>query len=305
MTFTTVHTKNGSNVSLVSASVLAKQILSVVCVSLSLICLLLTFITYCVFPTLRSLPGKNNMFLVGCLFLAQLLFQFGIDRTENNIVCTIIGVFIHFMWLCVMFWMNVCSFHMLRVFAVQNIIPQSRTRHTKALLRYSLYAFGSAALVVAVTVTVSSVLSGGTDVGYGGIVCYLTSNKLVGFSFVLPLSVIVMMNLTFFVVTIRAISKIENIKKHHGMKERHNVYVYIKLSSLTGMFWIVAILAEVFQQDVLIYISIILNGSLGVLLFICYIANRRVYDLWKGIFNKLRPKRPLEDSRNATVSTSI
>ncbi|XP_067672420.1 uncharacterized protein [Haliotis asinina] len=297
--------KSGSSVILVSTSALAKQILSLVCVSLSLICLLLTFITYSVFPTLRSLPGKNNMFLVGCLFLAQLLFQFGIDRTENNIVCTIIGVLIHFMWLCVIFWMNVCSFHMLRVFAVQNIMPQSRTRHTKALFRYSLYAFGSAALVVAVTVTVSSVLSGGTDVGYGGIVCYLTSNKLVGFSFVLPLSVIVMMNLTFFVVTMRAISKIENIKKHHGMKERHNVHVYFKLSSLTGMFWIVAILAEVFQQEVLIYISIILNGSLGVLLFICYIANRRVFGLWKGIFNKLRPKRPLEDSRNATVSTSI
>ncbi|XP_071108349.1 uncharacterized protein [Haliotis cracherodii] len=296
--------KNRSNIPLIPTSVFVKQILSLVCVSVSLICLALTFITYCVFPPLRSLPAKNNMFLIGCLFLAQLLFQFGIDRTENNTVCTIIGVLIHFLWLCVIFWMNVCSFHMLRVFAVQNIIPQSRTRHARALLRYSVYAFGSAALVVAVTVTVSSVLSGGSDVGYGGIVCYLTSNKLVGFSFVLPLSVIVMMNLTFFIVTIRAISKIDNIKKH-GMKERHNVYVYIKLSSLTGMFWIVAILAEVFQQEVLIYISIILNGSLGVLLFICYIANRRVYDLWKGLCDKLRPKRPLDDSRNATVSTSI
>ncbi|KAL3873088.1 hypothetical protein ACJMK2_036247, partial [Sinanodonta woodiana] len=37
---------------------------------------------------------------------------FGIGATDNELMCKVIGILIHFSWLSVLFWMNVCCFHM-------------------------------------------------------------------------------------------------------------------------------------------------------------------------------------------------
>ena len=50
----------------------AENILSLICLPVSMMSLLVLFLTYAVFPSLRSLPGKNNMLLVLWIFLAQL-----------------------------------------------------------------------------------------------------------------------------------------------------------------------------------------------------------------------------------------
>ena len=49
----------------------AQYYLTLVCVSVSMVCLLLTLFTYFTFRTLRSAAGLNNMFLCGSLLLAQ------------------------------------------------------------------------------------------------------------------------------------------------------------------------------------------------------------------------------------------
>ena len=57
-------------ISLLNASVL----LSLVCIIISLICLAVSFMTFCLFPRLRTLPGKNNMSLIMTLIIAQVMF---------------------------------------------------------------------------------------------------------------------------------------------------------------------------------------------------------------------------------------
>ncbi|XP_052085093.1 uncharacterized protein LOC127722236 [Mytilus californianus] len=49
----------------------ALEITTIVCTCVSLFCLLLSFITYSLFPLLRTLLGKNNMCLILSLFIAQ------------------------------------------------------------------------------------------------------------------------------------------------------------------------------------------------------------------------------------------
>ena len=83
---------------------------------LSLVALFITFITYCLYRPLRTLPGKNNMSLVFALFCALGLLEFGIDRTDNDTECIVLGVSIHYFWLCNFCYLNVCSFHMFRTF---------------------------------------------------------------------------------------------------------------------------------------------------------------------------------------------
>ena len=47
--------------------------LSLVCLSLSVVCLVMTLATYVIFPGLRTMAGKNNMALCGSLAIAQIL----------------------------------------------------------------------------------------------------------------------------------------------------------------------------------------------------------------------------------------
>ncbi|XP_041363595.1 uncharacterized protein LOC121379164 isoform X2 [Gigantopelta aegis] len=299
---------NGSgfdNISLeVDSVVVVQNMLSFICVTVSLLCLACTFLTYCVFPSLRTLPAKNNMFLIANLFLAQLLFQFGIGHTEHKLVCVIIGIVIHYQWLKVVLWMNVCSFHMFRVFVLTPGRPSCSLSPSNYILRYVAYTEVVSLLIIGVTVGVSMVISQGQDLGYGGHACYLSSPVRVGFAFVLPLSIVLCSNILFFAVTVYFISNTEQIERQTG-KDRRNVYVYVKLSTLTGMFWTVSILSEYVDVEALSYIAIALNGSQGLLLFVCYALNRRVMPLWKGACTNIFQRSSRNNAKNTTASISV
>ena len=56
-----------------SGSDYAQYVITVCCLALSIACLLITLVTYFLFPRLRTVAGKNNMALSGSLALAQVL----------------------------------------------------------------------------------------------------------------------------------------------------------------------------------------------------------------------------------------
>ncbi|XP_076109556.1 uncharacterized protein LOC143078585 [Mytilus galloprovincialis] len=57
-------------------------IIMLIFTTLSLLCLFLTFMTYCMFEQLRALPGKNNMCLVVALFFAMAVLEFGMKSLK-------------------------------------------------------------------------------------------------------------------------------------------------------------------------------------------------------------------------------
>ena len=86
-----------------------RGVVSIVCSSLSLVAVLLTFVTYCCFPSLRTLPGKCVMSLTISLFFAQLLFSVSTLPTRIPMMCLLFSVFQHYCWLAAFAWMNVLS----------------------------------------------------------------------------------------------------------------------------------------------------------------------------------------------------
>ncbi|KAK6190239.1 hypothetical protein SNE40_002154 [Patella caerulea] len=249
---------------------------------MSLLSLFLTFLTYCMFPILRTSAAKNNMALVVCLFLAQLFLLIGSFQTTNDIMCKIFGMLIHYTWLCVVFWMNVCSFHMFSVFRLSTVsrIPSSRKR----LIKYTLYAHGLPLTIIVAVVLASALTNYGT-LGYGGEKCYLESPLLVGVTFILPLALVIICNFIFLSLTIISIKKSSNNARLIG-KDQHHIMVYIKLSTLTGIFWTVDILSNFFLHDILSVLSTILNYGQGIFIFLSYMVNRRVANMWLGLCGK-------------------
>nr|KAG5690583.1 hypothetical protein BaRGS_009245 [Batillaria attramentaria] len=224
--------------------------------------------------------GDDNVLLISVPF-----------RTELRSLCSLLGVALHYAWLVVVLWTSACSFHMFHVFVTQQSSLHMPHRHAWYLKRYTLFAHGVPALIVITVVCASLLMSDGQEMGYGKDICYLDSVLLVGVGFVLPLALCVTFNLVQLALTAHALSPVQHVQAYGVETERSNIRIYIKLSSLTGMCWVVALLAEVPGCEWMRYVAVVLNGLQGPHLALSYTASSRVMRLWARLLNGQHSKR--------------
>ena len=255
------------------------KILSFVCSCISIVCLIITIMTYLLFVPLRTMPGKINMCLCVSLLIAQILQQFTIVLIEYKIACIVFGVLIHFSWSATLCWMSVSSFNLFRCFSPSNIrinLRQSIGPHA------TFFVFMSTLLVVA-NMAHSLVREG--DFGYGKGICYISSKLGLVVTFVSPVWVIILLNMCFLSVTIWRISHIPKLKGSKSA-ERSNVLIYMKMSTLTGACWIFGFLGVLTEVDVFEILFILANASQGLFLMISFVCNQRVLALFKDLLTK-------------------
>ena len=255
-------------------------ILSFICSSVSIICLIVTVATYVLLESLRTLPGKINMCLCVSLFTAQILQQFTIDLIEYRLICIMCGVLIHFSWSATLCWMSVSSFNLFRCFSPSNI---SRRDSPSSLGMYTTFVFVMSTLLVVANMIHGLLGDGG--LGYGGRICYISSDLGLLITFVTPVGIIVLSNLMFLSVTIWRISRAPKIKGKKSA-ERNNVVIYMKMSTLTGFCWIFGFLGILTKVKVFEILFILTNASQGLFLMISFVCNKRVLGLFKEFWSK-------------------
>ena len=154
-----------------------KNLLSLTCVCMSIICLLVTIVLFALRSEFHSLPGYNTLILCIFLLLAQTIYQFGVGQTSlSNWTCAIVGIICHILWLCVMFSMNACSVDMFLIFRGIKLI-----RHKYIgirLIKGLTFIFSLSIFFVLVNIVVSLSVSRGDVIGYGGIICYISSRVM-------------------------------------------------------------------------------------------------------------------------------
>ncbi|XP_070187154.1 uncharacterized protein [Littorina saxatilis] len=275
-----------------------EETLFLCCVIVSIVSLIFLLITYCVFSQLRTLPGLNNMWLAGWLLLAQVLLFMVPGRTDFN-GCHVLGMLLHYAWLCVISWSCVCSFHMFHVFVTQRDTLHAPHRQRWYFKRYLALTHTLPALILALVVGCTALRTHGKETGYGGHVCYLNSVLLRGVAFVLPLAAAVTFNLVLLGLTARALSGAERVQNYGRQAEPNYIGIYARLSSLTGFCWLFALMAEIPGCEWLRYVSAVLNGLQGLHLAVSYCGNARVMKLWR-----VRLTRKAKDTGTATSTTS-
>ncbi|KAK7005052.1 hypothetical protein BgiMline_006605 [Biomphalaria glabrata] len=258
----------------------ALYVVSLTCSVVSLVCLVLTILTYLIHPVLRTFAGKNNMMLSLSLLLAQtsLLAAAHMEYTGN--VCTFLGISTHFLWLWMFSWTFICSLDMFLVFT-------AKTRRSccenefKSFIKRCLISVVLPMTVVSVVVVVTYIRTSGQDIGYGSMRCYLDSIVSTGVALAGPLFTIVFCNTIFFVTTVVKIHKVRQLKTSDLKKEEQSdLIVYVKLSAMTGVFWLLATIAQVSQNKYFQFIVEPINGLQGVYIFMSYVCNRRVLRLY-------------------------
>ena len=260
-------------------------ILSFVCSIISMVCLLVTIVTYGLLKPLRTVPGKLNVCLCVSLLVAQILQQFTMDLVEYPTACIVFGVLNHLSWLATLFWMNVSSFNMFRIFSPGNI----RSDINSSLLMYSLYVVGMSVLLVVVNIVYSYFSFGDENIGYGHAgqpVCYISSIHGRLITFVTPAGAIVLSNIVFLVVTVWRISRTP-LPEGSNSTDRNNVLIYIKMSTLTGSCWLFSLFRILTGAYVFEILFILTNASQGLFLMLSFVCNKRVLTLLRGRFQRV------------------
>ena len=268
---------------------------------ISVVCLVLTLLTYMLFPVLRTQPGINNMILSVFLIAAYLLLAFGISQSNNVTVCGILGGIIHFCWVLVFFWMNVCSIHMFRVF---RSLGRPKSTILYLTLKYLLYSVVTASAVIGINIAVSYYISNGNSYGYGPSehgMCYIRYPLMVLFTMTIPANIIVASNIfMFFIIALKL--RISSKIQKHTQKDRNYFVIYARLSTITGITWLSCIPMILTRSTIFEYIFIVLNCSQGIYIFIAFTCNKRVVSFYKNMF---APAASVTSNNNETHENNL
>ena len=251
-------------------------ILSIVCTSVSMLCLVIVLVTYSIFSSLRTLPGLNNMGLSLSLLLAQLLYLLGgVIEITADWLCKTLGILLHFSLLNSYFWMLVCTFHMMRTFVFISKLTAPENKISK-FVKYTVFVILASALLVVVNIVIS-VLDKST-IGYGSVTCYISSRHMILYTVAIPLGVIVLSNLIMFVYVMIKVCTLPEVSKSTN-NDRNNMVIFAKLSTLTGITWLFAYLYQWTELKAFSYMFILANALQGLFIMFSFIANRRVFNM--------------------------
>ncbi|XP_061179462.1 uncharacterized protein LOC133188090 [Saccostrea echinata] len=280
---------------------LTLTIVTLICIIISLLCLLITFITYCIFPILRTLPGINNMCLVVSLFLAQFLMI--VRPSFSSTGLAIVSALSHFSWLSMFLWLQVCSFHMYRVFSAKSRSEFNGNQNRKIVMQYIFYAFGSSLFFVTINIFVTLIVTKGENTGYDNVSTLMTYKLAFIITLITPLCFVCVTNVIFYILTAYKIHSTPSIESTTG--NRVHFAVYVKLFSLTGLSWILQIIDTFVAFSVLSYFVAILNGLQGFFIFMSYVCNQRVWKLYKKKLCKFPVYSPKSSITSKTYTTSM
>ena len=173
--------------------------------------------------------------------------------------------------------MAMCHFFHERMFLIFRKLTVMRYNSIRMkLIKRLVYICSLSLLFVAVNIIASLSKSTGQDVGYGGIICYISSWVMQIITFIVPSVLTILSNVVLFIYVMININKASI--KSVGLKQERNYFeIYARLSTLTGFTWVVGFLLLLIQSDVLEYCFILFNASQGVFI-IAFVFNRRLWN---------------------------
>uniref|UniRef100_A0A8C7HQU9 Adhesion G protein-coupled receptor L2-like n=1 Tax=Oncorhynchus kisutch TaxID=8019 RepID=A0A8C7HQU9_ONCKI len=158
-------------------------------IAVSLVCLAISLFTFCFFRGLQSDRNTIHKNLCLNLFIAELVFLVGINMTEPKLVCSIIAGVLHFFFLAAFAWMCLEG---VQLYLMLVEVFESEFSRRK-------YYYVSGYLFPAAVVGISAAIdyrSYGTQKA-----CWLRVDNHFIWSFIGPVTFIIMLNLIILVVT--------------------------------------------------------------------------------------------------------
>ncbi|VDI23765.1 Hypothetical predicted protein [Mytilus galloprovincialis] len=226
-----------------------------------------------------SIPGSNLENLSLALILANLLFLTGIGAKKYQNVCTVIGIVLHYLWLLVFSFMSISVIYL--VYDVRRISISTTNKMCCVCAKHFLTIAGLLLPFVFVIPALFLEFIFSTtqfSPNYGGAICFPTAYPANLLFVSGPLMISVGLNL----ICITILTIYFNIKEGEASKIREGNYsqqigIFLRLSVISGLFWITGTLSSVLQSEVLDYIFVVTCSLQGFLIAVANLTTKRVF----------------------------
>uniref|UniRef100_A0A671RDP1 Adhesion G protein-coupled receptor L1 n=1 Tax=Sinocyclocheilus anshuiensis TaxID=1608454 RepID=A0A671RDP1_9TELE len=168
---------------------------------ISLVCLALCISTFCCLQGLQSDRTTIHKNLCLTLFISQLLFLIGMDKTHYTVVCPVLAGLLHFFLLSVFCWL---CMETVQLYVLMVEVFESETSRRKY---YYLSAYGFPTLVVAISTAIDYRSYGGPKA------CWLRVDNYFIWTFIGPASLVILLNLAVLVITIHRMLRHSTVLK--------------------------------------------------------------------------------------------
>uniref|UniRef100_A0A665W950 Si:ch1073-186i23.1 n=1 Tax=Echeneis naucrates TaxID=173247 RepID=A0A665W950_ECHNA len=228
-------------------------------IAVSLVCLAISLFTFCFFRGLQSDRNTIHKNLCLNLFIGELIFLVGINMTEPKLVCSIIAGILHFCFLAAFAWMCLEG---VQLYLMLVEVFESEFSRRK-------YYYISGYLIPAVVVGISAAIdyrSYGTQRA-----CWLRVDNHFIWSFIGPVTLIIVVNVIFLVVTMYKMVKHSTSMKPDSSRLggiRSWVLGAFALLCLLGLTWSFGLFFLNESSIVMAYLFTIFNTLQGMFIFI-------------------------------------
>ncbi|XP_034297968.1 cadherin EGF LAG seven-pass G-type receptor 1 isoform X2 [Pantherophis guttatus] len=270
--------------------VLPLRIITYTTVSISLVALLLTFILLILIRTLRSNLHSIHKNLVAALFCSELVFLIGINQTENQFVCTVIAILLHYFYMSTFAWMFVEQLHIYRM------LTEVRNINFGHMRFYYVMGWGIPAIITGLAVGLDPQGYGNQDF------CWLSVYDTLIWSFAGPIVIVVAINIVIFILAVKASCKRRqrSLEKTGVIAVLRTAFLLLLLVSATWLLGLMAVNSGIMTFHYLFAIFSCLQG-LFIFFFHC-IFNKEVR---KHLKNTFTGKKSFPDDSTTTRATLL
>ncbi|XP_072104420.1 adhesion G protein-coupled receptor E3-like isoform X3 [Mobula birostris] len=252
------------------------NLISYIGISISLVCLFISFVTFLVCRAIQGTRTTIHTHLCLCLFLAELLFLIGISQTSNKVVCAIIAGFLHYLFLTVFAWMCLEG--------IQLYLMVVKVFHTGCLGKRHMFPVGYGLPLLIVGISAAVVRKGyGTPEH-----CWLSLEDHFLWSFLGPVCAIILINIVFYCITLGKLAKrMSTLKKDKPALKKIRSFTLAAFAQLIllGCTWIFGIFQFRKETIVMAYIFTIINSFQGMFIFILHcLLNKQVREEYRKCF---------------------
>ncbi|XP_063435452.1 adhesion G protein-coupled receptor A3-like [Mytilus trossulus] len=165
-----------------------------------ILCLMAVIVTYVSCFRFINVPKKMKHSVINICISSLLLiitFTMGVKRMDHYLACQIVGIFIHYLTLCAMFWVTITAYNLLKKFTKSDKPPApppdpvNMPLPPQPMLRFYLLGYGVPIIVCGITAAIS--LDHYADSNY----CFLQWDPSLG-AFYGPVALLVLFDVVFF-----------------------------------------------------------------------------------------------------------
>ena len=278
----------------------AFRILSYIGLSLDFVSCLLFLLTFLLFKDLRTFFSKLMVNFVLSILLGDILFLVGaplFQYVEVDILCSILAVAIHYVYLCRFSWMSVMGSELVRSFYNIKKLNKSAGENWKLLTLYMLLAWLSPLVIVIPTIIVNFTVEDSVNYGVRSS-CWINQPIALIVVFIVPVGLSIIFNVIAFVVVMVILGHVRyrpmtsSLDPKEQKKQSWKDFRFaIALLTVTGLSWLFGYLA-MFSRDLAWawYLYIIFNTTQAVTVLVAFLCTKKVFYLYWSLLCRLRTK---------------